>query len=250
MVFEKAYLQIRRLSDPAYFVYENTDTFFVTIKIVEIVMLTLYLVYFLIVSYLVLFVLNMMKKAYRYLILLTLVVIASSLLILFLNGRTSQLVNTPLYLSQYVLFNTYMFMVAFFYSPTTEAIPPVRGGRSNIELAVTSFTEMFDRANKTDNKHSPAGRNDRSTIMSRFYETEMPELTKSSDLESHRKAFDQSVEDEDDLESFNTTGGSKRRRDLKRSSQDKAKERLWQEIEQEVSSQADSSDSSDEEHQI
>ena len=163
MITEKAYLQVKRLADPAYFVYENTDTFFVTIKLIEITMLILYLVYFLIVSYLVLFVLTMMKKAYRYMILLTLVVIAASVLILFLNGRTSQLINTPLYLSQYVLFNTYMIMVAFFYSPTTESIPPVRGTRSNIELAVTSFTEMFDRkpSNKNDNKHAPTSRNDR-----------------------------------------------------------------------------------------
>lgn len=99
MVGEKAYLQIKRGSDPAYFVYENTDPFIMTIKIVEITMLSLYVIYFLVVSYLVIFVLNMMKKAYKYLILLTLLVIAGSLVILFLNGRTSQLVNTPLYLS-------------------------------------------------------------------------------------------------------------------------------------------------------
>ena len=99
MVGEKAYLQIKRGSDPAYFVYENTDPFIMTIKIVEMTMLGLYVIYFLVVSYLVIFVLNMMKKAYKFLIRLTLLVIAGSLVILFLNGRTSQLVNTPLYLS-------------------------------------------------------------------------------------------------------------------------------------------------------
>lgn len=89
MVAEKAYLQIMRLQDPVYFIYENTDHVFLTIRVVELTMLGLYLVYFLIVSYLVLFVLNMMKKAYKYLILLTLFVIASSLVILFLSGRNS-----------------------------------------------------------------------------------------------------------------------------------------------------------------
>lgn len=99
MVGEKAYLQIKRGSDPAYFVYENTDPVIMWLKIVEIIMLSLYVIYFLVVSYLVIFVLNMMKKAYKYLILFTLLVIAVSLVILFFNGRTSQQVNTPLYLS-------------------------------------------------------------------------------------------------------------------------------------------------------
>lgn len=168
-------------------------------------MIFIYLVYFLIVSYMVVSVLKMMKKAYKYLILLTLVVITLSILILFLNGKTLQLVNTPLYLSQYVLFNTYMFLVAFFYSPTMDAIPPSRFGQSNIKLAMNSITEMFDRTrtSKTDNKGQQT--NDRANIMNKFYETEMPELTKANIHMESRKAFDQSLEENDDLESFNTT---------------------------------------------
>lgn len=224
---------MRRLSDPAYFVYENTDTFYVTIEVFELVMLFLYLTYFLIVSYLVLFVLNMMKKAYKYLTLLTLGVIFFSLLILFQNGRTSQLVNTPLYLSQYVLFNTYMVMIAFFYSPTMDSIPATRGGQSNIKLAMTSITELVTRPSKSDNKHTSG---DHSRIMDRFYEQEMPELAKRNQLDNN--AFDQSVDEgDDDLEGFSTMPTSSqntRRRDLKKNPQDKAKERLWQSIEQEV----------------
>jgi len=136
MVAEKAYLQIKRLKDPAYFIYENSDPFYLSIELFELGMIFLYLVYFLIVSYLVIFLLNMMKKAYKYLICLTLVVILASILILFMNGRTSQLVNTPLYLSQYVLFNTYLFLVAFFYSPTMDSIPVTRGSQSNLKLAM------------------------------------------------------------------------------------------------------------------
>jgi hypothetical protein len=192
----------------------------------------------------------MMKKAYKYLILLTIGVIGLSVLILFMSGRTSQLINTPLFLSQYVLFNIYMFLVAYFYSPMMESLPQIRSGsRTNLEMAMTSITELFDRkaaTHKNDNKHT----HDRSSIMSKFYEQEMPELTKANVVD--HKAFDQSFEDEDDLETFNSSQASKsHRRDLKKSNQDKAKERLWQEIEQEVSSQADSSDEdSDEEHQI
>lgn len=116
---------------------------------------------------------------------------------------------------------------------------------------------MFDRkASKNDNKHED--RLDHNRIMSKFYEQEMPELTKASiiDLEKHHKAFDTSIDDiDDDSETFNTTGSSgrqgQRRRDLKKTAQDKAKERIWQSIEHEVSSQADSSSDSDEDdHQI
>ena len=90
--------------------------------------------------------------------------------------------------------------------------------------------------------------------MSKFYETEMPELTNASidDLEDHHKAFDSSLDESDTVE-INTTSTSlpqtkNRRRDLKRDPRDKAKEKLWESIEQEVSSQADDSSSDDDEH--
>jgi len=234
LIGEKAYLQIRRMQDPAYFVYENTDPFYLSLKIFEVVMVFLYFVYFLIVSYMVVYSLGMMKKAYKYLILLTLVVITLSILILFLNGRTLQLVNTPLYLSQYVLFNTYMFLVAFFYSPTMDAIPPSRFGQSNIKVAMNSISDMFDRSrSKNDNKGQQT--TERANIMNKFYETEMPELTKANIHMESRKAFDQSLGENDDLESFNSTTATTKttgqRRHLKRTPEDKAKERLWQSIE-------------------
>jgi hypothetical protein len=127
MVAEKAYIQIRRLQNPAYFVYENTDPLFMAIEMFEFSMLFLYLVYFMIVTYLVVFVLNMMKKAYKYLTVLTVMVIFTSILIMFLNARTSQLINTPLYVSQYVLYNTYLFLAAFLYAPTLDSVASTRG---------------------------------------------------------------------------------------------------------------------------
>lgn len=127
MVAEKAYIQIRRLQNPAYFVYENTDPLFMAIEMFEFSMLFLYLVYFMIVTYLVVFVLNMMKKAYKYLTVLTVMVIFTSILIMFLNARTSQLINTPLYVSQYVLYNTYLFLAAFLYAPTLNSVASTRG---------------------------------------------------------------------------------------------------------------------------
>jgi len=92
---------------------------------------------------------------------------------------------------------------------------------------------MFDRktSSKSDNKHTPGTKIDHSHIMNKFYEQEMPELTKASTAHLDHKAFDQSLEDaDDDLESFRTAAASKnntRRRDLKMTPEDKAKERLW-----------------------
>lgn len=46
--------------------------------------------------------------------------------------------------------------------------------------------------------------------MNKFYEQEMPELTnaKIDDLEDHHKAFDSSLDENDSLESFNTTSNT------------------------------------------
>ena len=49
---------------------------------------------------------------------MTFIVILGSLLILFMNGRTSQMTDTPLFVAQYALFNTYLFVVALLYAPT------------------------------------------------------------------------------------------------------------------------------------
>jgi hypothetical protein len=53
MVAQKAYLQLRRLKDPAYFVYENTDPLFMAINMFGFAMLVLYVFYFAILCYLV-----------------------------------------------------------------------------------------------------------------------------------------------------------------------------------------------------
>jgi len=115
-------------------------------------------------------------------------------------------------------------LVAFFYSPTMDGIPATRFSTSNIKSAIHSITEMFDRnASKNDNKHRAMERIDHSTIMSKFYEQEMPELTKAGiiDLEKHHKAFDTSLDEneDDDIETFNTSASGralKGRRDFKK----------------------------------
>jgi len=117
-----------------------------------------------------------------------------------------------------------MILVAFFYSPTMDVIPATHFGTSNIKLAFHSITEMFDRnASKTDNKHRANDRTDHSTIMSKFYEQEMPELTKAGiiNLEKHNKAFDTMIDEneDEDIETFNTSASGKAlkgRRDVKK----------------------------------
>jgi len=162
------------------------------IRVFGLAMLLIYLVYFLVVAYLVVFVLNMMKKAYKYLILITLTVIALSLLILFLNGRSTQQVNTPLYISQYVLFNTYMILVAYLYSPCMESIPTSRFAKSNLQKALVSLSGILGKTKEGSSRRplssgrtglQGSGKVDHAQIMNQFYEQEMPELTNVDDLE-------------------------------------------------------------------
>ena len=67
---------------------------------------------------------------------MTNLVVIGSLYILFLDGRTSQMTDTPLYVAQYALFNIYLFVVTILYSPTGEntdrKFPGLIGQLSNI----------------------------------------------------------------------------------------------------------------------
>jgi uncharacterized membrane protein (DUF485 family) len=64
-----------------------TDHVRFIIRIVGLVILTGYLIYFAVVSFLVLRVIRLMKKSYKWVICMTLVVVLTSIVILFLNGH-------------------------------------------------------------------------------------------------------------------------------------------------------------------
>jgi len=59
-----------------------------------------------------------MRKAYKWVIAMTVLVVTASGCILLMSGRTAQMTDTPLFVAQYALYNIYLYMVAFLYSPS------------------------------------------------------------------------------------------------------------------------------------
>ena len=82
LVTEIAYVTIR----DAELLNSYIDTVRLVVRLIGALILTAYLVYFGVVSYLISKVIGMMKKSYKWLICTTLGVILASLVILFLNG--------------------------------------------------------------------------------------------------------------------------------------------------------------------
>lgn len=99
--------------------HENTRKISVPLRILGYSVCCFYGVYFGIISYSVLQLVNNMKKAYKILVQVTLVVITLSLVFLFAGGQMSQYDMPLLYFAQYSLLNTYLLLVAYLYSPTT-----------------------------------------------------------------------------------------------------------------------------------
>ena len=101
-------------------------------------------------------------------------VISLSVFILILSGRSSQMTNTALYIAHYALFNIYLFLVAFLYSPSfsTEY-------KGIVSMIKGIFTSTDEHALPDDGHSSKKMRSEdeRDNFMDKFYEQEMPELT-------------------------------------------------------------------------
>jgi len=118
LVTEITYVSIR----DAEIIELNFDKVRLVMRSVGALILAAYLVYFGVVSYLISKVIGLMKKSYKWLICTTLGVILISLAILFLNGQVQSDFDKPvLFVAQYTLYNVYMVVVAFLYSPCANA---------------------------------------------------------------------------------------------------------------------------------
>ena len=82
LVTETAYVTIK----DAELMHPYLDNVRLALRMVGLFILSAYLIYFAIVSFMVIKVLSMMKKSYKWLICVTLAVIFTSIIILFLNG--------------------------------------------------------------------------------------------------------------------------------------------------------------------
>jgi hypothetical protein len=97
-----------------------------------------------------------MKKSYKYLICMTILVITASVVLVQMNGQMHEYEKPYLFIAQYSLFNIYMALVAYLYSPCTST-----------KFSKPSGTEVS---------------RERDVIMNTFYETELPEITEYTEI--------------------------------------------------------------------
>lgn len=148
-----------------------------------------------------------MKKAYKYLVCMTVTVIFISVLLVQMNGQMHEYEQPYIFIAQYSLFNIYMQVIAYMYSPCTST--------------------KFSKPKKTDESQ------ERDVIMNVFYETELPELGEYTEISRTSSKTSNNV----------TSLYEQNRRDMKKDPQEKVKERLWESI---VSATEISSGSDDE----
>lgn len=63
-----------------------------------------------------------MKKSYRFALSMTFVVISISIFIMLCNGNIVSNNSTTLYVSMFALFNIYMYIIAYLYSPSMDGL--------------------------------------------------------------------------------------------------------------------------------
>ena len=227
LVVERGYLSINRARDPSYWV--DSDAWLTGWRITGAVFLFIYLCYFFMLSFALLIGnYQQMRKPYRYLIATTLTVVIISLLILFFNGRTSAMTNTPLYVAQYALYNVYMTLVAFLYAPSMEA-------HGDYDGMIGHIASVFTHPTQTDKTNTTRNTEEKEDFMDKFYEQELPELT------------DRSLDQELPMQE---TPSQRKRRDLKKNpgakKAAKKKEELWASIEQQMEAEDEESSSEEE----
>jgi hypothetical protein len=110
-----------------------------------------------------------MRKAYKWLIGMTTGVILISILILILQGRSSQMTNTPLYIAHYALFNIYLYLVAFLYSPSFST---EYKGIFDMIKGVFKGDEVTEHQNTDghNNSNTKRSEDERDNFMDKFYE--------------------------------------------------------------------------------
>ena len=86
-----------------------------------LVLLTIYTVYISVITISLMRILNMLKKAYKSLIYVTLGAVIVTIVILYANGQVQNNFERPvLSVAGNALFNCYVFLVSYLYSPCTK----------------------------------------------------------------------------------------------------------------------------------
>ena len=190
---------------------------------IGIVLLAFYVMYLTCITYKALNVIRFLKKTYRYAIGSTIFVMSISSALMLANGQASQRLDPPLFMSIYVLFNVYIWFIAYLYAPHLN--PNSTSGKYDIQEA----------------------ERERNNIMKEFYEAELQEpkddLDQTFDTSTERKPLKEQTES-----MIATSPGS--RRDMKKNPEQKVKEKLWESIVNQADQEAQDDSSSDELEQV
>ena len=65
---------------------------------------------------------NEIKKSYRFVLIMTIIVIVVSISIILSNGYSSSQNDSTMFVAIYSLFNIYLYVISFLYSPSLESL--------------------------------------------------------------------------------------------------------------------------------
>eukprot|EP00347_Sterkiella_histriomuscorum_P006317 403353220 len=213
LMISNTYLNLQQINDPSFYWRDDVGSFYSSLQICSVVLFLLYSSYFVIVAYVAFFQIKEMKKSYKFSLYMTFGVILFCISIMLFNGYRQTQNDTVMFVAFYAMFNIYMFIIAYLYSPS-----------------VDSLEDLQYKQTRKEHEH----------IMNQFYEQELPDISK--DLDSSRQSLT------NDRKKKASNGSAEKRRHLKKDPAQKAKDKLWESIIKETEDEDDSS--SDDEHQI
>ncbi len=170
-------------------------------------MITLYILYFAVISYMAFFSIQQMKKSYKFVLMTTFAIIIWTLLILLFSGYSASDSYTTEFVMLFALFNFYVWAISFYYSPDDDP--------------------RYDDSSNSNNTHEE--------IMTQFYETELGDISKAK------------KENEEEAELKKRQTPAAKRRDLKKDPEEKKKEKIWENIMKAAEDDDESSDEDEDE---
>ena len=165
LTISMTYVDLKELQDPSFNWKDDLGFFYSVMQIISVILFLLYSSYFVIIAYVAFFQLKDMKKSYKFSLFMTFGVILASIALIILEGYSSTQNNSKItYFPSYFLiciaiifvaysglFNIYMYMIAYLYSPS-----------------VNSLEDIQFRQARKEHEH----------IMNQFYEQELPDISK------------------------------------------------------------------------
>lgn len=131
LVLTLCYISLQQATDASFSWREDIDTtslFYSTVRVISIILITLYASYFVLVAYVSFFQANTfreMKKSYKVSLLLTFGVMSACIALLIASGYSPRVSGPLKYVSFTALLNLYLWLIAYLYSPSVEGLEDI-----------------------------------------------------------------------------------------------------------------------------